>query len=118
MANNDKNVKAGSWKTSWLDEGDGSKIFTKTFLKALVLLVWIGAYSLMRSVLVFAFLCAVVVLVYRFFLPEELAELQKRVVAEQPSTLYLIFAALLWHGLVVEVFGLLRKWKKRKRNTL
>lgn len=121
MKERDKNKAPAvtPWKTSWLGEFDSPRFFTRTTLKALVLLAWISITSLARSAALFGVLCLAVYLGYWLFSPESLAELKTKAATElAPNAFGAVLLGLLWHGLVVEAFSLLRKLKKRRKARL
>lgn len=112
-----KNGNSG-WKTNWLGVCKRPRFFTVITLKALVMFVVLTILSLLRSAAVLFVILFVVSVVGKIFSTAEPIDLHSLAELEgAPDYFTLIIMALIWHGMVCDVFAALKKWRiRRSRN--
>ncbi|MBA1203613.1 hypothetical protein G7009_17975 [Pseudomonas capeferrum] len=106
---------APGWKTNWLGVCERPRFFTIVTLKALTMFVLLTILSLLRSAAVLVVLLLLVSGIGKIFNSAESFYPQSLAVLEGPSDYFVLTVmCLIWHGMVCDVFSVLRKWRQKR----
>ncbi|BFO07207.1 hypothetical protein LU674_001520 [Pseudomonas alloputida] len=109
-----KNGNSG-WKTNWLGVCERPRFFTIVTLKAMAMFVVLTVLSLLRSAVVLVVIALLVSTIGKIFTSTESFDVRSLAVLDGiPDYFTLIVMILVWHGMVCDVFAVLRKWRQKR----